>query len=67
MVIDDTIYYYQRQPDGLYSYKNGVTTLIRTDSDIDEYSFYSSGGRLFYSEYTDVPGETVLMCYDPLA
>ena len=38
--VDDVMYYYKRNPDGLYRYRSGESTLIDENSDINEASLF---------------------------
>ena len=61
--IGDTMYYYMRNPDGLYCYQDGESRLISDDSDINEFSLLGYDGELYFV----IRGDSVdqLMRYDP--
>ena len=60
--VDDVMYYYKRNPDGLYRYRDGKSTLIDENSDINEASLFSYDHKLFYVVRGD---NNILMQYDP--
>ena len=60
--VDDVMYYYKRNPDGLYRYRDGKSTLIDENSDINEASLFSYDHKLFYVVRGDA---NILMQYDP--
>ena len=69
--IGDTMYYYKRNPDGLYSYRNGESVLIDDCENIEEFSMDEYNGKLYYmarsESYYEKDGDksSRLMCYDP--
>ena len=69
--IGDTMYYYKRLPDGLYSYRNGESVLIDDYENTDEFSMDEYNGKLYYmarsESYYEQDGDksSRLMCYNP--
>lgn len=63
IIADDILYYYKRNPDGLYRYRNGESVLIDNDSGIDEFSLYEHDKQLYYITRRD--GTVKLMQYNP--
>lgn len=62
-VIGNDLYYSKRNPDGLYHYKDGVSTLISDDPDLLLEDFSAYDGKLFIEKSVG-EGGTVTMCYD---
>lgn len=70
--VGDTMYYYKRSPDGLYSYRDGESVLIDDDSDINEFTLFEYDNKLYYAVKKGYSStgplkehEAKLMCYDP--
>ena len=63
IVVGDVLYYYKRNPDGLYSYKDEKSKLITNDEDINESTFFEHEGKLFYLTLHD--DTMILTQYDP--
>ena len=61
--IDDTMYYYKRRPDGLFRLKDGKSTLIDGDTNIDEFTLYAHDKKLYYITRDGEDG--TLKMYDP--
>lgn len=61
--VEGEMYYYMRQPDGLYCYCNGSNISISNDTKINEFSLLSYGEKLYFV----IRGEDNdrLMQYDP--
>lgn len=53
--VDDVMYYYKRNPDGLYQFENDVSTLIDSNTKINEFSLVEHNGNLCYIA---IDGET---------
>lgn len=63
ILVDGILYYYKRNPDGLYRYQNEESVLIDDHSGINEISLYEHDKMLYYIIQHD---ETVkLMNYNP--
>lgn len=62
LFIGDTMFYYMRMPDGLYMYKDGKSTLISDDADINEYSLCEYQNELYFIKQK--AGKYVLMKYN---
>lgn len=61
--IDDTMYYYKRRPDGLFRLKDGKSTLIDGDTNIDEFTLCAYDKKLYYITRDGEDG--ILKMYDP--
>lgn len=46
--VDGVMYYYKRNPDGLYRYQNGESTLIDNNPAINEFSLFEHDNKLYY-------------------
>ncbi len=65
IVVDQVLYYYMRNPDGLYRYENGESSLIDGNGAINEFSLAENNGKLYYTASTD--GVTEAFEYDPIS
>lgn len=61
--VDGVMYYYKRNPDGLYRYQNNESRLVSKDTDIHEFSLFEHDGKLYFIVQGDEQGK--LMQYDP--
>ena len=61
--VDGIMYYYKRNPDGLYRYQNGESTLICNNSDVNEFSLLEHSKKLFFVVRSVETSK--LMKYDP--
>ena len=60
--VGDTMYYYKRNPNGLFCYENGQSTLIDDNMNINEYSLFEYNGRLYYVVFRE---DDALFEYNP--
>lgn len=51
--VDDAMYYYMRNPNGLHCIRNGSDRLISDNADIHEFSMTPYGGELYFTVFTD--------------
>ncbi len=63
IIIDNVLYYYMRNPDGLYRYENGESSLIDDNESVNEFSLSEKDGKLFYT--VSVNGNEEAFEYDP--
>ena len=62
--VGDIMYYYKRNPDGLYRYQNSESTLVYDNSDVNEFSLFEYDGKLYFIVRN---GETIkLIQYNPI-
>lgn len=63
VIVDDVLYYYMRNPDGLYRYQNNESILIYNSADVHEFSMFEYNKELYFVDL----GETtdILMKYSP--
>ena len=61
--IGDIMFYYMRTPDGLYMYKDGKSTLISDNTDINEFSLCEYQNELYFVKNYDEM--YILMKYNP--
>lgn len=61
--VDGIMYYYMRNPDGLYRYQNDKSRLVSDDANINEFSLFEHDGELYFITRCDEADK--LMRYDP--
>ena len=61
--VDGIMYYYMRNPDGLYRYQNDKSRLVSDDANINEFSLFENDGELYFITRCDEADK--LMRYDP--
>ena len=61
--VNDKIFFYQYNPEGIYQYNNGKKKLIKTSSFIIDEFICSFEGKLYFAEVKDNTGK--IISYDP--